>query len=200
MVRFGVTTDRTVVFRPILEFCQEKKTNPQQIFSSTLLLSQRMLHLVKPIVRRTLRPSTIHRCFSSTPEDHWTEDRVSGYFGHNFPDFIEHWNRDTFRRVGYVLGASTGALAAGSIVVPAVIVPTVILGALTTAYWKIGLNDMRQKSHAIRRNYPVLGNMRYILETVRSKMGHIFGFINPIGMLMPVFLFVSLNPINNEPV
>lgn len=129
-----------------------------------------MLRHVTVHGRRPFRSSTLSKCkyFSSKSDDHWTEDRVAGYFGHNFPDFIEHWNRDTFRRVGYVLGASTGALAAGSLLAPMAAVPTVILGALTTAYWKIGLNDMKQTSHAIRRNYPVLGNMRYILETVRT--------------------------------
>jgi glutamate synthase domain-containing protein 2 len=29
---------------------------------------------------------------------------------------------------------------------------------------------MRQTSHAIRRNYPVLGNMRYIMETIRPEL------------------------------
>jgi glutamate synthase domain-containing protein 2 len=29
---------------------------------------------------------------------------------------------------------------------------------------------MKQKSHAIRRNYPVLGNLRYIFETVRPEL------------------------------
>lgn len=107
-------------------------------------------------------------------DDHWSEDKVSGYFGHNFPDFIEHWNRDNFRRVGYVLGGSTGVLAATLATSPSLstllVAPTVILGALTTAYWRIGLNDMKQTSHAIRRNYPVLGNMRYIFETIRPEI------------------------------
>ena len=131
-----------------------------------------MLRQVSFHSRRPLRSTTLSKCkyFSSKDDDHWKEDRVVGYLGHNFPDFIEHWNRDTFRRIGYVLGVSTGALAAGSFVAPITAVPTVILGALTTMYWKIGLNDMKQTSHAIRRNYPVLGNMRYILETVRCKI------------------------------
>ena len=113
----------------------------------------------------------------SSGEDHWSEDKVSGYFGHNFPDFIEHWNRETFRRVGYFLGGSTSVLATSTIFMASTsastsismlsLVPTVALGALTATYWKIGLRDMQQPSHAIRRNYPVLGNMRYIFETVR---------------------------------
>ena len=46
--------------------------------------------------------------------------------------------------------------------------PMLVLGTLTAGYWHLGLKDMQQSSHAIRRNYPVLGNMRYILETVRA--------------------------------
>ena len=78
--------------------------------------------------------------------------------------------------MGYLLGATTGLLAAGTAATVAtatsaatmglVATPTIVLGALTTAYWRIGLYDMKQTSHAIRRNYPVLGNMRYIMETV----------------------------------
>ena len=131
-----------------------------------------MLRRVSIHGRRPLRCKTLSKCkyFSSKPDDdHWKEDRVVGYFGHNFPDFIEHWNRDTFRRVGYVLGASTGALAAGSFVAPMAAVPTVILGALTTMYWKIGLNDMKQTSHAIRRNYPVWLNMLKVITIERAK-------------------------------
>ena len=53
--------------------------------------------------------------------------------------------------------------------------PMVVLGTITAGYWHLGLKDMQQSSHAIRRNYPVLGNMRYILETVRrSEMFIIF--------------------------
>jgi hypothetical protein len=114
---------------------------------------------------------------ASSGEDHWNEDKVSGYVGHNFPDFIERWNRDTFRRVGYFLGGSTGVLATSTVLLASSttsisvisMVPTVALGALTAAYWKAGLRDMQQTSHAIRRNYPVLGNMRYIFETVRAS-------------------------------
>lgn len=73
------------------------------------------------------------------------------------------------------MGASTGALAISSVLTTTTItamsvVPTVAMGALTALYWKVGRNDMNQTSHAIRRNYPVLGNMRYILETIRPEI------------------------------
>jgi hypothetical protein len=92
--------------------------------------------------------------------------------GHNFPDYIEWWNRDNFYKVGYGLVAVTSVCAvAGSVGAAAVTVsslaPAMILGTLTAGYWHLGLEDIRQTSHAIRRNYPVLGNLRYILEMVR---------------------------------
>jgi hypothetical protein len=99
-------------------------------------------------------------------DDHWSEKKVAGYVGHNFPDFIEHWNRKTFSRVGYGLGASTVAAVSAAAIFPRMMVPALGLGALTAAYWHIGLRDMEQTAHAIRRNYPVLGNLRYIVETV----------------------------------
>ena len=114
--------------------------------------------------------STTNKNSDNSSDDFWDEGRVSGYCGHNFPDFIERWDRQTFRRVGYVMGASTAALAVGSAVGSLTVVPTVTMGALTTLYWRLGISDMSQTAHAIRRNYPVLGNMRYILETVRPEI------------------------------
>ncbi|PYB76027.1 FMN-binding glutamate synthase family protein [Pseudomonas sp. LB-090624] len=34
----------------------------------------------------------------------------------------------------------------------------------------IGLNDLRQSHHAVRRNYPILGNIRYLIETIRPEI------------------------------
>jgi hypothetical protein len=113
----------------------------------------------------------------------WTTDRVNGYIGHSFPDFIEFWNRTNFYRVGYGLTGVT-VLAAGLTTVSLfgdplqsltlfdsiiAFAPAGMLGSFTAGYWVIGLTDIRQTQHAVRRNYPVLGNMRYILETVRTS-------------------------------
>jgi glutamate synthase domain-containing protein 2 len=98
-------------------------------------------------------------------KDLWDQTRVTSYVGHQFPDFIEHWNRTTFRQVGYGMVGLTvglGVLFPWTVAVPA---------ALATAgYWMVGLQDISQTSHAIRRNYPVLGNIRYILETIRPEI------------------------------
>jgi hypothetical protein len=103
--------------------------------------------------------------------DLYSSTVVSSMVGHSFPDFIEWWNRDAFRKIGYGLVATTAVCATTPIVVGALsvasVVPATIVGMLTAGYWYVGLQDIRQKSHAIRRNYPVLGNMRYVLETVR---------------------------------
>jgi hypothetical protein len=101
----------------------------------------------------------------------YSKNHVNAMVGHNFPDFIEWWNRDNFRRVGYGLSMATALSVVGpavsiGVINPVTFVPAVVLGVFTAGYWRVGLADIKQSSHAIRRNYPVLGNLRYILETV----------------------------------
>lgn len=104
--------------------------------------------------------------------DLWSKDRINAAVGHSFPDFIEFWDREAFRKVGYGLVAgSTGLGAAGLFYADASwAVPAGLAALLTAGYWRVGLQDMKQRSHAVRRNYPVLGNVRYILETVRPEL------------------------------
>ncbi len=60
-----------------------------------------------------------------------------------------------------------GSLAAGALVGPFTGAACAIV---TAGYWKIGLDDMRQTTHTIRRNFPVLGNIRYVLESIRPEI------------------------------
>jgi glutamate synthase domain-containing protein 2 len=99
---------------------------------------------------------------------------VSSFVGHNFPDFIEHWSRGAFYKVGYGLGATTGVLAMFGFHNAAYFIPTTIAALSTAAYWKVGKDDMKQTSHAVRRNFPVLGNVRYMLETIRPEIRQYF--------------------------
>lgn len=88
-----------------------------------------------------------------------------------FPDFIEKWNRKKFYWTGIGLTVGTAALLSqgglwslwglGS-------------ALLTGGYWKLGLDDMRQKRHAVRRNFPVLGRVRYLFEVVRPEIRQYF--------------------------
>lgn len=41
---------------------------------------------------------------------------------------------------------------------------------ITTLLSLVGLNDLRQSHHAVRRNYPILGNIRYLIETIRPEI------------------------------
>lgn len=114
---------------------------------------------------------------STKDDDLYDHSKVSAMVGHNFPDFIEKWNRHVFRKVGYAFIGLTGASIVWpiSLAIPPLTqfgayMPSIVLSAFTAAYWKIGLSDMAQTQHTIRRNYPVLGNIRYIFETVRPEI------------------------------
>mmetsp|Transcript_20906 Transcript_20906/g.42681 ORF Transcript_20906/g.42681 Transcript_20906/m.42681 type:complete len:282 (-) Transcript_20906:685-1530(-) len=85
------------------------------------------------------------------------------------PDWIEHWSRDNFRNVGYGLAAtSICSIPVGYPMISAALATT------TAAYWAVGLRDIRQTKQTIRRNFPVLGNMRYLLESVRPEIRQYF--------------------------
>ena len=85
------------------------------------------------------------------------------------PDWIEHWSRDNFRKVGYGLGAAS--LLSVPVGYPLL---SAALATTTAAYWTIGLNDISQTKQTIRRNFPVLGNMRYLLESIRPEIRQYF--------------------------
>ena len=85
------------------------------------------------------------------------------------PDWIEHWSRDNFKRFGYALGAAPVALA-GLEAYPA----SALAAVVAAGYWKVGLADIGQKGQTIRRNFPVLGNMRYLLEMIRPEIRQYF--------------------------
>lgn len=67
----------------------------------------------------------------------------------------------TFVLTGIVFAAFGGVYAFG---------PWIVLGPIVA----IGLMDMTQKKQAIRRNFPVLGRMRYLLELVRPEIYQYF--------------------------
>lgn len=71
------------------------------------------------------------------------------------PDWIEKWNPNIFRKVGFGLAAGTVALGAlGSPVAGAIAALPVGL------YWLTGIQDMKQEAQTLRRNFPVLAHVR----------------------------------------
>lgn len=125
----------------------------------------------------------IHSSHGSHPlknQDERSRDRLRATVGHNFPDFIEFWDRTMFRRVG--IGLSTASVLAaifpaawtGLTNHPVTYVPAALLGTITAAYWHVGQKDIQQTSHALLRNFPVLAHLRYIFETIRPEIRQYF--------------------------
>lgn len=122
--------------------------------------------------------SNIRCLHGEKADDIWNKKKVNAFVGHNFPDFIEGWNRDTFKRVGYGMAGFTGVLGVGVAMIDfAFVIPAAVLGCFTAGYWVVGLADIKQTNHAIRRNYPFLGNFRYVMETIRPELYQYIGKI-----------------------
>lgn len=86
---------------------------------------------------------------------------------HRVPDFVDHWSRGTFLVVSAVWAA--GALGAGWFYRPALwlLLPWALFALR-------GALDMRQPHHALLRNFPVIGHLRYLLESMRPELRQYF--------------------------
>lgn len=91
--------------------------------------------------------------------------------GSGFPDFIHKYNADVFKQMSMALAAGTACsfVALG----PFAATPYVI-GIPTAAFIYSGYKDMTQVKHAVRKNFPVLGNVRYIFEILRPEIRQYF--------------------------
>jgi glutamate synthase domain-containing protein 2 len=84
------------------------------------------------------------------------------------PNFIEYWNPRTF---WVVLVLSFGAISALTWWVS---VWLVLLWVVWLGYLIRGVRDLTQPNHAVLRNFPVLGHLRYILESLRPEIRQYF--------------------------
>lgn len=75
-----------------------------------------------------------------------------------------------FKKTGAVI--TVGALGITSVY--GICQESIIIDLIVSAYWAIGYYDMNQKSHAILRNFPVLGNVRYMFENFRPEIQQYF--------------------------
>ena len=85
------------------------------------------------------------------------------------PDFLHAWTPELFKKS--VVGLSILTLGASFIVSP---VLGIGIGGFTSAYAALGYADMQQKRHTIRRNFPVVGHLRYLFETLRPGLYQYF--------------------------
>lgn len=88
----------------------------------------------------------------------------------NFPDFVEHWSPKVFKQVGF--GMSAGAI--GLMGVYGICQETIAISGFVGAYLFIGYRDMNQKSHSLLRNFPFLGNARFLFESIRPEIRQYF--------------------------
>ena len=79
-----------------------------------------------------------------------------------------------FFHFSVVLSINLGAF----VVFPPVLWSMVIFGTLIF----VGYCDAFQKKQAIRRNFPILGNVRYIFEGIRPEINQYFGESNSDGV------------------
>lgn len=86
------------------------------------------------------------------------------------PEFIERYAGTKPFKTACVLfsAASAGLFLAGDVQLG-------LLASLGTAAFAYrGYKDMKQTSHTILRNFPVLGHVRYILESIRPEIRQYF--------------------------
>jgi glutamate synthase domain-containing protein 2 len=74
---------------------------------------------------------------------------------------------DLFRYSALALAAALALLSAILLLWSHwMVLPLALFGFLTA----LGINDLRQKRHAILRNYPVMGHMRFLFEGIRPEI------------------------------
>jgi len=88
-------------------------------------------------------------------------------YPHQVPGIIERWSRTAFAVVA--VAAVTGALALMLLTPWAMLllIPVILFVA-------VGVADILQKRHTIRRNFPVLGHLRYLFESLRPEVRQYF--------------------------
>ncbi len=93
--------------------------------------------------------------------------RTSGGHAARVPAVIERWSRSVFGIVAAGLLALTTGLAFLS--------PWALLGLLVAVpFLVVGVRDITQREHAIQRNFPVIGHLRYLLESLRPELYQYF--------------------------
>ncbi|RMG18575.1 MAG: FMN-binding glutamate synthase family protein [Planctomycetota bacterium] len=86
---------------------------------------------------------------------------------HRVPDVIDHWSRRAFAAtclVWLAAGVGLGLLWA----------PAYLLLVPWALFLVRGAVDMTQRHHTILRNFPVLGHLRYLLESMRPELRQYF--------------------------
>ena len=84
------------------------------------------------------------------------------------------------RRIFWILSLTVYAIA----LLVYMLSPTAsfIIALVYTPIFIIGINDMKQTTHAVRRNFPIIGNLRYFFELIRPEIQQYFVESNTTGV------------------
>jgi len=140
------------------------------------MLTRRAFHLSKKVQR--VKPFAKSISTSSRRFDTWLpwsrDDNSTGKPAmpgmSGFPDFIDKWNSDMFYKVLGGLSLGSGVAIADAIISGTPSSVGMGLTAFTLLYGYRGYKDLHQNHHAIRKNFPFLGNFRYIFEVLRPEL------------------------------
>lgn len=86
------------------------------------------------------------------------------------PDFIEKWGRGPFIKTCGGLALTTVAVGVGFNSV----LGAAVVGVPSALFAMVGFRDMSQTHHSILRNFPVLGHVRYVFESIRPEIRQYF--------------------------
>ena len=87
--------------------------------------------------------------------------------GDRVPAFVERWGPTPF----YM---TLGLMTAGVVGLSLAWLPLSGLAVFVALFGYMGVSDLRQTRHAIMRNFPVLGRLRYFFESVRPELRQYF--------------------------
>ncbi|GAB5368010.1 hypothetical protein AAMO2058_001281000 [Amorphochlora amoebiformis] len=128
---------------------------------------------VAPIGHRSLRTSGDSQNSKKFPHElkGLDENHIPHVEGGHFPEFLEKWTRTRFYQFG---AAGTAGVLASAFYTGPLTLTTGTLAAVVTGYWALGLRDIWQKNHTLKRNFPVLAHFRYLAEQIRPEVRQYF--------------------------
>ena len=115
-------------------------------------------------------PKPLFKDTEGFPKSHISNKIFRGEVNY-FPDFIHSWTPERFKAVGAGLAAGSGGLVTLLGMTNWLSLSSV---SFTAIYWYLGLSDLRQERHTVRKNFPVLGRVRYIFEVLRPEIYQYF--------------------------
>jgi len=130
-------------------------------------------HLVRTVLlsKRFFRGTAAHRdTWNPLTKSNQDGQKVANPSSVGFPDFIDSWGPKPYKKVLAGLSLSSGLYLGTAIATETVSMLGACLISFTALYAYRGYKDLNQDTHAIRKNFPFLGNMRYIFEVMRPEL------------------------------